>query len=673
MAGGTVIVNIVGNSAQLTAVLNKAAGDLDGFAGKMQRTSQKMINTGKGLTLGLSVPIAGLGFFAFKAASDFETAFAGVTKTVAGTKKQMDTLRQGIIDMSKEIPSTTTEIAAVAEAAGALGISTDHVLEFTRVMIDLGNTTNLTAEDAANAFARIANILQIPQDQFDEMGSTVVDLGNKSAATESEITEMALRIAGAGRQVGLTADQVLGFGAALASVGIDAEAGGTAISRTFVEINNAVSDGGEALAGFATIAGTSAEEFGEKFRTDAAGAFTDFIAGLQNIKASGGDVLTTLDNLGITEIRQRDAILRLVGAGDLLNTSLDTAKTAWDDNNALQDESSKRYETTASRMQILKNRIADAARVLGETLIPIVEKVVGWIAKFAKKFQDLDPDLQKAIIAAGLFAAALGPVVVIIGLLLNPITWVVIAITGIATALYLLWTRWDEIWGWIKDHPAIAIIIGILGAPILIPLFTIIAVAKRVAENWDSIWGAIKVAIEIAKGVIEGAINIINGAIDGVLFVLGILKGIWDEVWGALGGAVDRAWDALQGPLGLIRGAVDGIIGAVRTVKDLLSDLTATAVGNGVPLAGGDTFYADPTRRRASGGPVWPGTWLVGEQGPELLTIGGSGHVTNARDTAAALTGSQMTNHFTIYTNDPERAARATVRRLRTAEYLASL
>jgi len=404
-----------------------------GLATRLKSSGSKIAEAGSSLTLGLSAPIAGIGFLAFKAASDFETAFAGVKKTVDGTAPQIERLRQGIIDMANEIPASREEIAAVAEAAGQLGVSTPAILDFTRTMIDLGNTTDLSADQAASAIARLANITGLPQDQFDNLGATIVDLGNKSAATESEITEMALRIAGAGTQVGLSEANILSFGAALSSVGIEAEAGGSAISRVFVSLDQAVKEGGTQLATFAQVAGQSSADFRKSFETDAAGASVAFITGLKRISDEGGNVFAVLDQLGLSDIRVRDALLRASGAGDLFAETLKTGNRAFKENTALTTEAGKRYETTASQLEVAKNQATDVARQFGEALAPAVISaaqsagpLVDALGVMVDAFRALPAPVQTGVVAIGALAAAAGPVAFIAGNIMK-------GVSGLAT------------------------------------------------------------------------------------------------------------------------------------------------------------------------------------------------------------------------------------------------
>lgn len=169
------------------------------FGKKMQDAGDKAAEIGKKLSLGVTTPLLAAGTYAAKMEIDFESAFAGVRKTVDATDEQLAELRRGFEETALSIPATTTELSAVGEAAGQLGIHTDSILEFTRVMVDMGSATNMTSDVAAETMARFANITQMNQDSFDRLGSTVVDLGNKFAGTESEIMEMGLRLAGAGK------------------------------------------------------------------------------------------------------------------------------------------------------------------------------------------------------------------------------------------------------------------------------------------------------------------------------------------------------------------------------------------------------------------------------------------------------------------------------------------
>src|SRR5690606_16048966 len=205
-----------------------------------------------------------------------ECVSTGVTKAVAGTAAEMAALEQVLRDMAKELPDTHAEIAAVAEAAGKLGVGVGDIEAFTRVMIDLGETTNLTADEAATALARFMNIMGTSQDNVQNLGSTIVGLGNNFATTEAEIVTLGTRLAAAGRIAGLSESDVLGFATALTSVGVEAEAGGTALSKVFVAINDAVLSSSDKLDVFARVAGTSAESFAKSFRESPAHAIAMF-------------------------------------------------------------------------------------------------------------------------------------------------------------------------------------------------------------------------------------------------------------------------------------------------------------------------------------------------------------------------------------------------------------
>jgi TP901 family phage tail tape measure protein len=367
-----------------------------------QRTAAALRNVGRGMVVFGAAVAAGLGLAA-KAAVDWESAWTGVLKTVEGTPEQLAKVEKGLRDLATTLPSSHREIAAVAEAAGQLGIATDDVVAFTRVMVDLGETTNLTAEEAATSIAQMMNVMQTAPEDVGRLGAALVELGNNGASTERDIIEMAQRISGAGAIINLSEADVLALSNALASVGIEAEAGGTAISTAMIKMADAVASGGESVAEFAEVAGMSADEFTRAFETDPARAIQAFVSGLGRIDAAGGNVFATLSDLELGNIRTRDALLRLAGAGDLLGQSLDDGARAWAENTALIDEAAKRYDTAEAKIAIAKNTLVDLAIDVGNLLLPAIAGLAEGAADLLQWFSDLPGPLKTvATILAGL-------------------------------------------------------------------------------------------------------------------------------------------------------------------------------------------------------------------------------------------------------------------------------
>jgi len=395
---------------------------------KMKNAGEKMTDAGKKLSVGVTAPIAAIGTVATKAAVDFESAFAGVRKTVDATEEEFAQIEQGIREMSKRMPAAATDIAAVAEAAGQLGIETDNILKFTETMIGLGEATNLTAEEGATQFARFANIVGMSQQDFDRLGSSVVALGNSLATTEAEIVAMGMRLAGQGAQIGMTEAQIMALAAAMSSVGIEAEAGGTAMSTTLKKMQTAVSLAGEDLDKFASVARMSASDFAKAFSADPAAALQAFVDGLAASSAAGENLTLILNDLGISGIRESDTLLRLAGASDVLRSAIETSTEAWEDNTALQNEVAQRYATTESKLGMFKNQLADVAITLGQALIPALmdmlkaaQPLIDTIANAARWFAGLDENTQKTIITITGLVAAIGPLLIILGKLTSTV------------------------------------------------------------------------------------------------------------------------------------------------------------------------------------------------------------------------------------------------------------
>lgn len=349
--------------------------------------------------------VTGLGL-ATKAAMSWESAWAGVTKTVDGNAQQMGALEEQLRGLAKTLPASHQEIAAVAEAAGQLGVQRESVAAFTKTMIDLGETTNLSAEDAATAIAQFSNVMHVSAGDVDNLGAALVDLGNKGASTEADILNMAQRLSGAGALIGASSQDILGLSSALADVGISAEAGGGSITRVLQKMNTSVLDGGDKLEAFAQVAGVSADEFAAKWRTSPVEAFALFEKGINGVTVSGGNAVATLRDLGIKSSEETRAVMSLASNYQGLEASLQTANSAWEQNTALVAEAAKRYETTESRVRIAGNQLRDAAIDLGGALLPALAEAAQGVAGVAEAFGNLPGPVQSALGLLGLAGGA---------------------------------------------------------------------------------------------------------------------------------------------------------------------------------------------------------------------------------------------------------------------------
>lgn len=386
---------------------SRAAPQVQTLGQRVKATEGEMRTVGATF-MGVGAALASATALTAKAAIDWESAWAGVTKTVDGTPEQMEEIEDGLRGLARELPSSHAEIAAVAEAAGQLGVKTADVVAFTKTMIDLGETTNLSADQAATSLAQFMNIMGTTGKDVGRLGATIVALGNDGASTEAEIVSMSQRIAGAGALVGATEGEVLALSNALASMGVTAELGGGVASRILQDLYSAVQTGGDKLDGFAKVAGVSAKDFAAAFKDDPVRAMGLFAGGLNGVEKSGGNVVQTLSDLGFKSTEEQRVLLQLKSGTDLLTDSLDLQKKAWDDNNALTEEAAKRYDTVESKIQMTVNSIVDAAISFGQFLLPAIEQSTDVVRDLADGFGNLPEPVKAIVVLVGSLAGVLG-------------------------------------------------------------------------------------------------------------------------------------------------------------------------------------------------------------------------------------------------------------------------
>lgn len=489
MNAGDIVFYINGDDAQLQGVI--------------RNIDRSFSQTGRniGLAMGAAgAAITGALGLSGNAAMTWESAFIGVQKTVDATAEEFAALEKGIIDLSMEIPVAANELAGLAEIGGQMGVPTENLLEFTKTIAILGETTNLAGEEGAAMLAQFANIAQVPQGQYSNLAAAIVDLGNAGTSTEAEILAMGLRIAGAGSIAGMSAGDILGFSNALVGVGIEAQAGGTAMSKMIIEIASAVAKGGSAVDKFAKVAGLSSQEFIKAFKDDPAQAIALFVQGLAKIKDEGGNLFGVLAQLGIKEAILRDVMMRATQAADDMASSVKLGNSAFEENNAHLVEAEKRFASTESQITSFKNSVTALAIEIGNALLPGITMRVNMFKEWAQGLIEIARANPEAVASLVHLAGVVGIVLTAGGFLMTMLPGISIAIGAIT-------------------FPAV-----VAGAAIA-ALFGVLVVAGVAVYKWASQWLAVPENMALVNTGIAQAGE--------------WLAGIWDWIVGVFSTAVN--------------------------------------------------------------------------------------------------------------------------------------
>lgn len=405
-----------------------------GVVNALGAVGQTMTNIGYDMTKKLTVPLANFGQTAIQNFRDYESAFAGVKKTIdeADLSKYnvtYDQLSEAIQKMATETASSAEEIAGVMEMAGQLGIplgeAGEDITKFTKTMVMLGDSTNLSADEAALALAKFMNITGTAAEDSDRLGSAVVDLGNKFATQEDQIVNMSTRLASAGTIAGLTEQEILALATSMSSAGIRAEAGGSAMATTLTQIEKIVmgvaENSEQKLKELGDVSGMTAEEFATAWKNDPITALTAFLHGLGGLEDQGESAVVVLDDLGMTGVRQANMLKALALSAENMDYALQVSNNAWKENTALVTEADKRYETLDSRLSQLNEKWKIMKRDIAEMLIPVLERLMEVASKLMDKWKGLSDSQKQTALRIAEIVAAVGPALVIFGKLFTTI------------------------------------------------------------------------------------------------------------------------------------------------------------------------------------------------------------------------------------------------------------
>ena len=669
------------NTNKATTALNNMKAQLDALPSdielmgqKMESAGQKISSVGQGITsfgqslAPLSAAAAGALGGSVKSAIDFESAFAGVKKTVNESAEGYENLSDWIKQASTEMASSKSDIAGVMEVSGQLGVSgVNNLEEFTKTMVMLGDTTNLTSEDAATSLARFMNITGGAYTDSSRLGSSIVALGNNFATSENEIVSMATRLASAGTIAGLSQQEILALATAMSSVGIEAEAGGTAMTQTLNAMEKAVSTNSDKLKGFAKVSGMSAKEFSETWKNEPIMAIQSFINGLSRMNAEDESTVLLLNELNLSGIRQSNMLNALSLANGMLTDAISTSNAAWEEGSALQEEANQRYATTESQLLQTKEKLSNVGIEIGERLLPHLDRLLDKVDGLISAWDGLSAEEQDQIVNAALVAAAAAPVVTGIGNVTSALGGIVSGggkalqvmgsltggMSGAATAAGSLGSGAGAASASIAGIAAPAAVavgaVALLGGAFVTAYQNDEEFAKKVNEDWAEIKQDITDVINVIKPeweafskafspVFTAAMESIDRRLEQFKanfqgwadIIHGILEGDWSRAWDGAKNVVFSANDAMQENSRTNKEAIEGIFSKLNIklphIK-LPHFYVKSTDGLGLPSIGIDWYakamddgmrLTSPTIFGASNGSLLAGgeagnEWVIGE------------------------------------------------------------
>ena len=592
--------------------------NLSSVGKSMGEVGKKMQSTGKDI-IGALTPISGVAVASVKSFADYDSAIAQLSRSSGLTGKDLEAMKATIAAMSDQLGLSETDVASIASSVAAYGVSgVKDLSEVTKVASQMQVAfEGVSAEDAAASLAKFGNITGLTMTDADKLGSCIAGLENNSAALATEIMEVNNRIGGMSSSVGMTAADISAWSTTMISGGMSAELAGSNFTKFQGVLSSACSQGGEAVQGFADVAGMSADEFIQLYKTDATGATEAFLQGLNKIEDGGGSVVATLDELGLSGTEQVRMMQVLMSAADGtgkemsdLQRYMNIANDEFDKGTALQEEFNTQSDTLKFTMQSLKSELSDTGKSIGAALAPAIQdvakKFTDWLGK-VQQFAQEHPKVVQGIagivagamafggvaLVVGKFTSAIGGIVSgvgsaisaisglggVVGLLTNPITLVIAGIAAFVAAIIYCWNNVDgfkesvsssfqRIWEVISDVCTSVwnVIQEVWGAisPYVVPML------QSMAETIGTIFTTI---LDIIVPVVEGVWNTIKTVWGWIgPYVIGIFEGVAQfisGVWKIISTVITTACNIIKavihGDWGEIK---DIVINAAKNIWD---------------------------------------------------------------------------------------------------------
>lgn len=593
-----VVLRFLADTKQLDTAWRRIQADAaktSGALSSMTKFSKGMVVTGRTLSRWVTFPIAAAGVAATKLAYDFEASMNHIDALVGASKAQMAKYRAAVLSLAPAVGKGPKELADAlyyVTSSGFRGAKALSVLRASAKASAAGLGETQTVADAVtsamNAYG--SKVLKASQ-ATDVLVATV----REGKAEPDKLAQEIGKVIAPAALLKVKFNQVGAAIASMTNVGLNAAESTTALRQIFVTMIHPAKQTADQMKKIGLSAKGLRQEIKEK----------GLLATFQTLadKAKGNkEIFGKL----FPNVRALTGFLAMMGphAKKTAETFKALSRSTGDTDTALR----KASDTAQHKWMVALAELKVVAIRAGTALLPFFEKFVGWVAKLAKKFDELSPKTKHQIGVFLALAAATGPVIYAMGkiglaftaMAKHPIITILILA---AQAFIYLWTTSEKFrngvravgaalvsfGGWVQKNQAWLMALGATFAT-----FTaVLLIQKGVVAAYVGITKAWTAATLLARGAMLSAriamwllnaafvanpIGIVIAALValGVGFVIlwkksetfrNIVKGVWSAVQRATGNAVGMMIRAFKGLLDMWLTVADGIIsGAAKAL-----------------------------------------------------------------------------------------------------------
>ena len=399
---------------------NSTLGKMGEVGGKLENVGNKITNVGKKVMV-VSTAVAAAGGAAVKTAADFESSMSQVQATMGITSKSMSTLNGKSVNtmdalkkLAKEMGSKTAFSASqCAEALNYLalaGYDTQEMADTLPTVLNLAAAGNLDLAKASDMVTDAMSALGIKTKDANKMVDQMAKTASSTNTSVGQLGEGILTIGATAKTVkGGTAELNTALGI-LANNGIKGAEGGTHLRNVILSLQNPTDKAAKTMDSL----GVSVFDSQGNMRSlnDILGDLNKSMAGMTSEEKA--NIISKIFNK--TDLSSVNALLANTGSTwDDLQTSIENS------GGAAQKMADTQLDNLSGQLTILKSAVEGFAISIGEALMPTIKNIVAKLQSFVNWLNSLDEGTRQVIVKIGLFVAALGPALVIIGTMISKV------------------------------------------------------------------------------------------------------------------------------------------------------------------------------------------------------------------------------------------------------------